>query len=457
MPAGRTTVIASNKSEEDGMASATSGDAMLEATTMRKITLRIVPFLMICYFVAFVDRVNAGFAALQMNKDIGLSASVFGLGGGLFFIAYVICEVPSNLAMEKVGARLWIARIMITWGIVSGLMALVVGPWSFYAVRVLLGAAEAGFFPGVILYLTYWFPSEYRGRVVAVFMVAIPLSSFLGSPISASLLQTDGLLGLRGWQWLFILEAVPAVLLGVLALFLLPNGPQRAKWLTPDERAWLSGKLAAEAARMRPKKHLSLWKALWTPQVLILALVYSGASATSNALSLWQPQILKSYGLSNVQTGLLNAIPFGVASVAMIFWGRRSDRSGERVWNTALPLAVVAISLLSSILFTSLAPMVIILTLALTGTYAIKGPFWALSTEWLAGTAAAAGIAQVNALANLGAFGGSWLLGTIKDATGSYSLALLPLVVLSAAGAVAVVLIGRGQPRSAVSAVASSH
>jgi ACS family tartrate transporter-like MFS transporter len=457
MPAGRTTVIASNKSEEDGMASATSGDAMLEATTMRKITLRIVPFLMICYFVAFVDRVNAGFAALQMNKDIGLSASVFGLGGGLFFIAYVICEVPSNLAMEKVGARLWIARIMITWGIVSGLMALVVGPWSFYAVRVLLGAAEAGFFPGVILYLTYWFPSEYRGRVVAVFMVAIPLSSFLGSPISASLLQTDGLLGLRGWQWLFILEAVPAVLLGVLALFLLPNGPQRAKWLAPDERAWLSGKLAAEAARMRPKKHLSLWKALWTPQVLILALVYSGASATSNALSLWQPQILKSYGLSNVQTGLLNAIPFGVASVAMIFWGRRSDRSGERVWNTALPLAVVAISLLSSILFTSLAPMVIILTLALTGTYAIKGPFWALSTEWLAGTAAAAGIAQVNALANLGAFGGSWLLGTIKDATGSYSLALLPLVVLSAAGAVAVVLIGRGQPRSAVSAVASSH
>jgi MFS family permease len=444
-------------SGEDGMASAPSNDAMLEAMTMRKITLRIVPFLMICYFVAFVDRVNAGFAALQMNKDIGLSASVFGLGGGLFFIAYVICEVPSNLAMEKVGARLWIARIMITWGIVSGLMALVVGPWSFYAVRILLGAAEAGFFPGVILYLTYWFPSEYRGRVIAVFMVAIPLSSFLGSPISAALLQTDGMMGLRGWQWLFILEAVPAVLLGILALWLLPNGPERARWLAPNERDWLRGKLAAEAARMRPKKHLSLWKALWTPQVLILALVYSGASATSNALSLWQPQILKSYGLSNLQTGLFNAIPFGVASVVMILWGRRSDRSGERVWNTAVPLAVVAISLLSSILFTSLAPMVIILTLALTGTYAIKGPFWALSTEWLAGTAAAAGIAQVNALANLGAFGGSWLLGTIKDATGSYPLALLPLVVLSAAGAVAVVLIGRGQPRSAVSAMASSH
>jgi ACS family tartrate transporter-like MFS transporter len=439
------------------MAPAMSEDAVLESTTIRKVTLRIVPFLMICYFVAFVDRVNAGFAALQMNKDVGLSASVFGLGGGLFFIAYVLCEVPSNLAMEKVGARLWIARIMITWGIISGMMAFVVGPWSFYLIRVLLGAAEAGFFPGIILYLTYWFPSEYRGRIVAVFMVAIPLSSFLGSPISAALLQTDGMMGMRGWQWLFILEAVPAVLLGMLALFLLPNGPDRARWFAPNERAWLTGKLAAEAARMKAKKHMSLWRALWTKQVLILALVYSGASATSNALSLWQPQILKSYGLGNLETGLINAIPFGVASIAMILWGRRSDRSGERVWNTAVPLAVVAISLLSSILFTSLAPMVIILTLALTGTYAIKGPFWALSTEWLAGTAAAAGIAQVNALANLGAFGGSWLLGEIKDATGSYPLALLPLVLLSGAGAVAVVLIGRGQPRSAVSAMASSH
>ena len=315
------------------MAPAPSQDAALEAVTMRKITLRIVPFLMICYFVAFVDRVNAGFAALQMNKDVGLSASVFGLGGGLFFIAYVICEVPSNLAMEKVGARLWIARIMITWGIVSGMMALVVGPWSFYAVRILLGAAEAGFFPGVILYLTYWFPSEYRGRIVAIFMVAIPLSSFLGSPISASLLQTDGMMGLRGWQWLFILEAVPAVLLGILALVLLPNGPDRARWLAPNERAWLTAKLAAEAARMKPKKHLSLWQALWTKQVLILALVYSGASATSNALSLWQPQILKSYGLTQsanraaqqhpVRGGVGGDDPVGTALRSQ--WGARVE------------------------------------------------------------------------------------------------------------------------------------
>ena len=430
----------------------TEPDALIEASTMRRVTLRIVPFLMFCYFIAFVDRVNAGFAALQMNKDIGLSPAVFGLGGGLFFIAYVICEVPSNLAMQKVGAKLWLARIMITWGLVSAAMAAVVGPWSFYLVRLLLGAAEAGFFPGVILYLTYWFPSEYRGRIVAIFMVAIPLSSFLGSPISAALLGTDGMLGLHGWQWLFILEAVPAVLLGVACLFVLQDGPAKARWLTPEQRGWLQARLDAEKGRAKPVQHPSLWKVLWNKYVLILALVYSGASATSNALSLWQPQIIKSFGLTNMETGLLNSVPFAVASVAMIYWGRRSDRSGERVWNTALPLAVVALSLLCSFVFTSIGPMVLILTLALTGTYAIKGPFWALSTEWLSGSSAAAGIAQVNALANLGAFAGSYLLGEIKGATGSYPLALLPLVALSAAGSIAVLVIGRGQPRSVAAA-----
>ena len=332
-----------------------------------------------------------------------------------------------------------------------------VGPWSFYLVRILLGAAEAGFFPGVILYLTYWFPSEYRGRIVAIFMVAIPLSSFLGSPISAALLGTDGMLDLHGWQWLFILEAVPAVLLGIVCLFVLQEGPANVKWLAPEQRAWLETRLESEKSRARPVQHPSLWKVLWNKHVLILALVYSGASATSNALSLWQPQIIKSFGLSDMRTGLLNSLPFAVASVAMIYWGRRSDRSGERVWNTALPLAVVAASLLCSFFVSSIAPMILILTLALTGTYAIKGPFWALSTEWLAGSTAAAGIAQVNALANLGAFAGSYLLGVIKDATGSYPLALLPLVALSAAGSIAVLLIGRGQPRIVAAAGATHH
>src|SRR4051795_2285369 len=218
----------------------------LERSTSRRVTLRLIPFLMLCYFVAFVDRVNAGFAALQMNKDVGLSSSVFGLGGGIFFVAYFLFEVPSNLAMEKVGARIWIARIMITWGLISAAMALVVGPYSFYALRFLLGAAEAGFFPGVILYLTYWFPARYRAVIVAIFMVAIPASSFIGSPISAALLEMEGIAGLHGWQWMFILEAAPAVVLGFVTLVVLRNGPDDVRWLTPEQQGWLAARLKAE-------------------------------------------------------------------------------------------------------------------------------------------------------------------------------------------------------------------
>lgn len=415
----------------------------LEAATMRKITWRLVPFLMLAYFVAFVDRVNAGFAALQMNNDIGLSKAAFGFGAGIFFIAYFLFEVPSNLAMEKVGARIWIARIMVTWGIVSALMAVVVGPYSFYLVRFLLGAAEAGFFPGVILYLTYWFPAEYRGRIVALFMVAIPVSSLIGSPISAALLQTDGWLGLRGWQWLFILEAAPAILLGIAALFVLPDRPAQARWLAPEERTWLADRLAPETARARTAQHLPLWSILTNTYVLGLALVYAGSSGVSQALSLWQPQMIKAFGLTNMQVGLLNGIPFAVASVAMVLWGRRSDRAGERVWHTALPLGLSALALASASLATSVAPFIVILCLILVGTYALKGPFWGLSSEWLAGTASAAGIAQINALGNLAGFVDSYLIGAIRQASGSYALALLPLVAIAAAGFIAVLLLGR--------------
>ena len=384
-----------------------------EAATMRAVTLRIVPFLMVCYFVAFVDRVNSGFAALQMNQDVGLSSAAFGLGGGLFFIAYVIFEVPSNLAMEKVGARLWLARIMISWGLVSACMAFVVGPWSFYLVRVLLGAAEAGFFPGVIFYLMQWF------------------------------------LGLRGWQWLFILEAAPAVLLGIATLVVLSDGPASAKWLPPAGREWLSARLAAEHASRPPRVHAALWRVLFDKNVLLLALIYAAPSAISNALSLWQPQIIKSFGLTNTQTGLVNGVPFGLASIVMLVWAARSDRSGERVWNTALPLALAAVSLVATIYLTSLSATVALLSLALIGTYAIKGPFWALSSEFLGPAAAAAGLAQINALGNLGAFGGSYLLGVIKDETGSFPLALLPLVALATIATVAVLYVGRSQTKAA--------
>ncbi len=426
----------------------------LESSTMRRVSLRIVPFLMLGYFIAFVDRVNAGFAALQMNQDIGLSAAAFGLGGGLFYVTYVLFEIPSNLAMQKVGARLWIARILVTWGLAAGCMALVTGPNSFYAVRLLLGAAEAGFFPGVILYLTYWFPREYRGRVIAVFMVAIPVSSFVGSPISAALLQTDGLLGFRGWQWMFVLEAAPAVLLGVLALAVLPNGPERARWLTEEQRTWLTRRLAAERAEpgRDAAPHPSLWQVMSNRYVLAASLIYAGASGASQCLSLWQPQIIKSFGMTNMQTGLLNMVPFGIASVLMVLWGRSSDARRERVWHTGLPLGLLAGSLLAATLTSSLGSTMVILCVAVTATYIVKGPFWALTTEWLQAGTAAAGIAQVNAVGNIGGLVGTTLLGVIKDATGSYPLGLLPLAALSGAGCLLVLVLGARRPAGAAHA-----
>jgi MFS transporter, ACS family, tartrate transporter len=417
-----------------------------EQAVMRKIAWRIVPFLMLAYFIAFVDRVNAGFAALQMNHDIGLTQAAFGLGGGLFYVTYVLFEIPSNLAMKKVGARLWIARIMVSWGLVSAAMAFVTGPHSFYAVRLLLGAAEAGFFPGVILYLTYWFPRAYRARIIAVFMVAIPVSSFLGSPISASLLQTDGMLGLRGWQWMFIFEGVPAALLGLVTLFVLPDRPSSARFLLPAERELVARTLESEAeADTTTPRHSSLWAIMSDKYVLAASFIYAGASGASQCLSLWQPQIIKSFGLTNMQTGFLNSIPFGIASVLMIIWGRSSDRSGERLWHTAIPLALLALSLAVSIATASLTPTILVLCVAVTATYIVKGPFWALSTEWLSVRSAAAGIAQINAIGNIGGFIGTWLLGVIKDWTGSYPLGLLPLAVISAIGCLLVLTIGRGR------------
>ena len=411
----------------------------LERNTMRKIAWRLLPILMLGYFIAFIDRVNVGFAALQMNHDIGLNDAAFGLGGGLFYLTYVLLEIPSNLALQKVGARLWIARIMISWGLVSAGMAFISGPSSFYAMRLLLGAAEAGFFPGVILYLTYWFPAEYRARIVAMFMVAIPLSSFIGSPLSAVLLHLNNVFGLKGWQAMFLIEALPAVLLGLLTPWLLTDKPGKAGWLSADEKAWLEARLAEEGGSGKPgiKGHARLADVLRNRYVLAAALVYAGASGASQVLSLWQPQIIKSFGLSTLQTGLLNSIPFGVASILMLWWGKRSDRKAERVWHTGLPLAAVALSLTlvpfgtHSLMFT-----VLLLVVAVTSTYIFKGPFWALASDWMPGAAAAAGLAQVNAIGNLAGFAGSSLLGAIKQATGSFALALLPIALISAVGCV---------------------
>ncbi len=415
----------------------------LEIRTMRQITWRLLPFLMICYFVSFVDRVNVGFAALQMVKDLHMSPKVFGFGGGIFFVSYFLFEVPSNLLLEKIGARIWIARIMITWGFLAVGTAFVVGPRSFYTMRLLLGTAEAGFFPGVILYLTYWFPREYRARIVGLFTVAIPVSSFLGSPISAALLGVDGWLGLRGWQWMFVMEGAPAVLLGLFCLFVLSDKPASARWLDADQKSWLIGKLQSEDAGAKRVGKIGLWKVLWNKYVLVLSVTLAGSTAVSSGIQIWQPQIIKSYGLTNMQTGLLSSVPFALASVLMVLWGRRSDQTGERVWHTAAPLLVTAVSLASALVFNSLPAIIIILCLAVIGIYAGKGPVWALSAEWLSAGTAAAGLAQMNAISNLAGFGTTYVVGSIKQATGSYPLAILPLACLSGVGALAVLLIAR--------------
>jgi MFS transporter, ACS family, tartrate transporter len=420
-------------------------------SAMRRIGWRLVPFLILAYFISFVDRVNVGFAGIQMNKDLGLSATVFGWGAGIFFLGYFLLEVPSNLALERFGARIWITRIMATWGVMSCCMALVQGPLSFIGLRFLLGAAEAGFFPGVILYLTYWFPSEYRARIVGVFMIAIPISSFLGSPISGALLNVSGF-GLAGWQWLFILEGVPAILLAVAVPFVLPNRPTEATWLPADERAWLEGRLAEEANRNALRRQPSIWQILADPRVLLFAFIYFGSSASSYGLTIWTPQIIKAYGLTNIQTGLLNSIPYGIASIAMVLWGRHSDRVRERRWHLCLSFLLLAIGLAGGTILSGLPLLVLALTLAAAGVYMLKGPFWALATEALPPATAAASIAAINATGNLGGFAGPFAIGAIKDATGSFELSLLPMIAFAVISGLLSLVPGRGRSARTVTA-----
>jgi MFS family permease len=429
----------------------------VETTTIRRVAMTLIPFLMVCYLVSFVDRINVGFAAFQMNKALGLTASMFGLGGGLFFLTYFIFEVPSNLAMQRFGGRRWLARIMISWGIVATGTAFVVGPWSFYASRLLLGAAEAGFFPGVLLYLTYWFPAEYRARMVSLFYVAVPISGFVGSPVSAALLEMNGIGGLQGWQWLFIVEGLAPVILGILTLVALPDRPKDARFLSGEQRSWLTGQLLAEQqTQVRAVRDSRAWAVMFNPQVLLLALVYAGGSAASNGLSIWQPQILKSFGLTNMQAGLINSVPFALASVAMVLWARYSDRKGKRISFTVLPLGLSVLALTGCVLSKDFWPVVLCLTLTLVGTFSIKAPFWALATETLSPGAAAAGLAMINALGNLGGFIGTYLIGMLRDATGSYLLALSPILILEAIGCVVVLGIGQHQKRLAETARAAA-
>ena len=424
-------------------------DKALEAATMRRVSWRLMPFLILAYLLCYIDRVNVGFASLQMNKAVGIDPKTYGLGAGIFFIGYFILEVPSNLGLEKFGARKWIARIMLTWGLVSGAFALIGGPISFLVLRFMLGAAEAGFFPGVILYLTYWFPAVYRAKIVGIFMVAIPVAGLIGSPISGAILGMDGVLGLGGWQWIFILEALPTLLLGIASFYWLTDRPENAPWLPPQQQRWLIARLAAEGRRETKVAHQSVWKTMTNKYVLIMALVYAGAAGASTSLALWMPALVKSFGLTNFQTGMVNSIPFGIAAVWMILWGRSSDRSGERVWHNALPLAwMVAAMVLTFWFIQNIWVVIPLMTLIAAGTYASKGPFWALSSEWLGASTAAAGLAQINALGNLSGFFFNYMIGWIKDETGSFPLAIMPIAVVATIGTICVLTIGRNQPRT---------
>ena len=414
----------------------------LEKRVIRKLTRRIVPFIMLLYFIAYLDRVNIGFAALTMNEDVGLSAAAFGFGAGVFFIGYFLFEVPSNLILHRVGARVWIARIMFTWGIISGTMAFVQGPISLYVLRFLLGAAEAGFFPGIILYLSYWFPARHRAGVTAFFMAAVPISIAIGSPISGALLTMDGILGLHGWQWLFLVEAAPAVLLTGVVLTYLTDRPENAKWLDDEERAWLVAEMKAEEASVAQAHGTqSVLQAMANPWVLSLALVYFGTSAGLYTVGIWSPQIIAQHGVGPFATGLVNAVPPIFAVIAMVLWSRHSDRTGERNWHVVIACLFAAAGLMLAAYSSSLMLAVVALILVSAGVSSSKPPLWSMPTQFLTGAAAATGIAAINSIGNLGGFAGPFIIGWLRETTGGFRAGLLVVSATLAFSATLILLL----------------
>jgi len=411
-------------------------DAELERTTLRSIRNRCVLPLLVAFVISYLDRVNVGFAALTANADLGLTAAQYGLGAGLLFIAYSVFELPSNLALERFGARLWMARIMITWGFIGCAMALVTTPLGFYVLRFLLGAAEAGLFPGVILYLTYWLPRRHRARYLGLFALGIPLSSVIGAPISGAIMQwMNGVAGVKGWQWLYVLEALPAVLLGFAVLFFLADRPTEARWLSPRQRAWLAAEFAREEPRPVESHAGFSWRMLADRRVLALGGVFFLTGVPSYGLSLWLPQIVKSFGVNHVVTGLLTATPFAFGCIAMLYWGHRSDARNERVWHAAVPALVAGAMLVGGALLTSGPLQLLAICFAAAGIYALKGPFLTIVSESFADRRAAVGIALVTTLGNLSGFAGPYMVGLIIEGSDSYRVALAALGVQSALGA----------------------
>jgi MFS family permease len=428
----------------------------IEMSTMRRVTNRLVPFLMLCYFINFLDRVNVGFAALQMNGDLNLTAAAFGFGAGLFFVGYFIFEIPSNLVLYKVGARRWIARIMFTWGLCAAGMAFIQGETSFYILRFLLGAAEAGFQPGIFFFLTLWFPAAYRGRVLGMFFAAIPISGVLGSPISGMLLSLDGLAGIRGWQWLYLIEGMPAILLAPVIAFYLQDRPAEARWLEADQREWLVGRLQREQRYREQKRTYSVLQALTNPLVVFLGVIYFSNVCLNNGTAFFIPQIVKSFGLTNLQTGFVAAIPSACALICVVWWGRRSDRHKERYGHAAFATFMGGAGLLLSVLTAEPVLRLAALALAVSGTLSFAPVFWTIAPSFLSGAAAAGGLAAISALGILGGFLTPWFVGYLKDLTGNFRYGLGSVAVFGMAAGIALYIAGR-RIGSAIEAPATSE
>jgi len=427
----------------------------LSVVALRKVTWRLIPFLFVLYVIAWLDRVNVGFAGLQMNNDLGFSPTVFGIGSGIFFLGYCLFEIPSNIILERVGARLWIARIMVTWGLISAGLMLVRTPAAFYLLRFLLGVAEAGFFPGVIYYLSLWYPTAHRARAIAAFMTAVPVTGLIGGPLSGALLGLNGVWGLAGWQWLFLLEGIPAVILGSSVMFCLTDRPEEAQWLAPAERDWLTETLAAERKACVLKPNILV--ALTDATVWKLGIIFLLVAAGFYGYSFWGPLIIKSLtGLSNFKVGLVLGAISAVTIIGMLLNSYHSDRTGERPIHIALSLLVSAVGLVGCALLRQPVLAVIALALVPLGHCGSYGPFWSMPTQFLTGRAAAAGIALVTMIANVGGFAGPALIGVLKTRTGTHTDAFLLLGGLAGIATFLALRIGASQTPSGEQPVTAS-
>ncbi len=414
-----------------------TSDEVLKRKVLNKVTRRLIPLLFVLYMIAYLDRVNVGFAALQMNQDLGFSSKIYGLGSGIFFLGYFLFEIPSNLILERIGARVWIARIVITWGVIAACMIFVKSPLSFYLLRFFLGIAEAGFFPGIILYLTYWFPAIQRAQTVALFMTATAIAGVVGGPISGLLLTLNGIVGLAGWQWLFLLEGLPAIILGFVVLSYLCDRPEQAQWLKPEELLWLQQRLQLEYEQKTSHKNYTLLQALVNPKVWLLSLIYFTLVIGVYGISFWLPQIIKGFsGLSDLWVGFISGIPYLVGAIGMVFIGSHSDHTGERRAHVAIPAFVGAFGLVLSAYFHHPVTALVALSLAALGIWGALGPFWALPTAFLSGRAAAGSYALINSVGNLGGFVGPYVMGVFKDATNSFTGGLLFLSAVLLVGGI---------------------